>query len=101
MPAIARRGAVAVGSGRAGRLRRQTLAGSGPTAAQPVRASGPAASDAVKFAGARLALGLSTLFEDYAWTLQALVGFAMVLLGNYIVLSRRRDLSYRRKNADS
>jgi len=36
-----------------------------------------------------IALGLSTLFENYAWTLQALLGFAMVLLGNYIVLSRQ------------
>ncbi len=35
-----------------------------------------------------IALGLSTLFENYTWTLQALLGFAMVLLGNYIVLSR-------------
>ena len=35
-----------------------------------------------------IALGLSTLFENYVWTLQALLGFAMVLLGNYIVLSR-------------
>ena len=36
-----------------------------------------------------IALGLSTLFENYAWTLQALLGFAMVLFGNYIVLSRQ------------
>lgn len=35
-----------------------------------------------------IALGLSTLFEDYQWTLRALFGFALVLLGNYIVLSR-------------
>ena len=37
-----------------------------------------------------IALGLSTLFEDYQWTLRALFGFALVLLGNYIVLSRAR-----------
>jgi len=37
-----------------------------------------------------IALGLSTLFEDYQWTLRALFGFALVLLGNYIVLSRSR-----------
>jgi len=37
-----------------------------------------------------IALGLSTLFEDYQWTTRALVGFALVLLGNYIVLSRGR-----------
>jgi len=35
-----------------------------------------------------IALGLSTLFESYQWTLQAVFGFALVLLGNYIVLSR-------------
>ncbi len=35
-----------------------------------------------------IALGLSTLFEDYQWTLRAVFGFVLVLLGNYIVLSR-------------
>jgi len=38
-----------------------------------------------------IALGLSTLFEDYQWTLRALFGFALVLFGNYIVLSRSRN----------
>ncbi len=38
-----------------------------------------------------IALGLSTLFEEYQWTLRALFGFALVLLGNYIVLSRSRN----------
>lgn len=38
-----------------------------------------------------IALMLSTLFENYVWTLQAWAGFAMVLLGNYIVLSRRQS----------
>ena len=37
-----------------------------------------------------IALGLSTLFEDYQWTLRALFGFGLVLFGNYIVLSRAR-----------
>jgi len=37
-----------------------------------------------------IALGLSTLFEDYQWTLRAGFGFLLVLLGNYIVLSRSR-----------
>jgi drug/metabolite transporter (DMT)-like permease len=37
-----------------------------------------------------IALGLSTLFEDYQWTLRALFGFALVLLGNYVVLTRSR-----------
>ena len=40
-----------------------------------------------------IALGLSTLFEDYQWTLRAVFGFVLVLLGNYIVLSRSRRLS--------
>jgi len=37
-----------------------------------------------------IALGISTVFEDYQWTLRAAFGFALVLLGNYIVLSRAR-----------
>ena len=37
-----------------------------------------------------IALGLSTLFEDYQWTLRAVFGFALVLLGNYIVLTKTR-----------
>ena len=37
-----------------------------------------------------IALGISTLFEDYQWTLRALFGFALVLLGNYVVLTRSR-----------
>jgi len=37
-----------------------------------------------------IALGLSTLFEDYQWTMRALFGFTLVLLGNYIVLTRAR-----------
>ncbi|MDH3218505.1 MAG: DMT family transporter [Gammaproteobacteria bacterium] len=37
-----------------------------------------------------IALGLSTLFEDYQWTLRAVFGFALVLLGNYIVLTGRK-----------
>jgi drug/metabolite transporter (DMT)-like permease len=37
-----------------------------------------------------IALGLSTLFESYQWTLQATFGFALVLLGNYIVLGRSK-----------
>ena len=42
-----------------------------------------------------IALGLSTLFEDYQWTLRALFGFVLVLLGNYIVLTRgRRKAQY-------
>lgn len=35
-----------------------------------------------------IALGISTLFEDYQWTLRAVCGFALVLLGNYIVLTK-------------
>lgn len=39
-----------------------------------------------------IALGISTLFEDYQWTLRALFGFALVLFGNYIVLTKRRSV---------
>lgn len=35
-----------------------------------------------------IALGLSTLFEDYQWSIEALFGFCLVLLGNYIVLTK-------------
>ncbi|MCP4874531.1 MAG: DMT family transporter [Gammaproteobacteria bacterium] len=38
-----------------------------------------------------IALGLSTVFEDYQWTLRAVFGFGLVLLGNYIVLSKSRQ----------
>ena len=37
-----------------------------------------------------IALGISTLFENYQWTPRALFGFALVLLGNYIVLTKPR-----------
>lgn len=37
-----------------------------------------------------IALGISTLFEAYQWTPQAVFGFALVLLGNYLVLTRGR-----------
>ena len=36
-----------------------------------------------------VAIILSTLFEDYQWTLLAAGGFALVALGNYMVLKRR------------
>lgn len=35
-----------------------------------------------------IALGLSTLFEGYHWSIEALFGFCLVLLGNYIVLTK-------------
>ena len=35
-----------------------------------------------------IALGISTLFEDYQWTLRAGFGFLLVLLGNYIVVTK-------------
>ena len=38
-----------------------------------------------------IALALSTLFEDYRWTWRAGFGFALVLLGNYVVLARARQ----------
>jgi drug/metabolite transporter (DMT)-like permease len=36
-----------------------------------------------------VAIVLSTLFEDYQWTLLATGGFVLVALGNYMVLKRR------------
>lgn len=36
-----------------------------------------------------VAIVLSTIFEDYQWTLLAAGGFALVALGNYMVLKRR------------
>jgi drug/metabolite transporter (DMT)-like permease len=35
-----------------------------------------------------IALGISTLFEDYQWSIEALFGFCLVLLGNYVVLTK-------------
>ena len=35
-----------------------------------------------------IALLLSTLFEDYRWTMAAVFGFGLVLLGNYLVLGK-------------
>jgi drug/metabolite transporter (DMT)-like permease len=35
-----------------------------------------------------IALGISTLFENYLWSIEALFGFCLVLLGNYIVLTK-------------
>jgi len=35
-----------------------------------------------------IALGISTIFENYQWSLRAVFGFALVLLGNYIVLTK-------------
>jgi len=37
-----------------------------------------------------IALGLSTIFENYQWSLRAVFGFVLVLLGNYIVLSKTK-----------
>ncbi len=38
-----------------------------------------------------IALGISTLFENYIWTLQAIVGFILILLGNVLVLARKKS----------
>jgi drug/metabolite transporter (DMT)-like permease len=38
-----------------------------------------------------VALGLSTLFEDYRWSGYALAGVMLVLSGNYLALSQRRQ----------
>jgi drug/metabolite transporter (DMT)-like permease len=37
-----------------------------------------------------VALGISTLFEGYRWTIPAAAGVLLVLLGNLVVLSRRQ-----------
>jgi len=37
-----------------------------------------------------IALGLSTIFENYQWSSRAVFGFALVLLGNYIVLTKTK-----------
>jgi drug/metabolite transporter (DMT)-like permease len=37
-----------------------------------------------------IALGISTLFEDYRWTAGTIIGFILVLLGNYLVLKKPR-----------
>jgi drug/metabolite transporter (DMT)-like permease len=41
-----------------------------------------------------IALILSTLFEGYLWTANALIGVALVLAGNLIILTPR--ISFRR-----
>jgi drug/metabolite transporter (DMT)-like permease len=40
-----------------------------------------------------VALGISTLFEGYRWSVPALVGVFLVLVGNFLVLSRRRKMA--------
>ncbi len=40
-----------------------------------------------------VALALSTLFEDYRWTILAVVGFLLVLFGNFLVLSKPRKVA--------
>ena len=37
-----------------------------------------------------IALGLSTVFEGYQWSAGAIIGMVLVLLGNVLVLSRKR-----------
>jgi drug/metabolite transporter (DMT)-like permease len=39
-----------------------------------------------------VALGISTLFEGYRWSIPALAGVSLVLAGNFLVLSRRRQM---------
>lgn len=35
-----------------------------------------------------IALGISTLFEGYLWTFEAVFGFCLILIGNYLVLTK-------------
>ena len=37
-----------------------------------------------------IALGISTVFENYHWSQLAVFGFALVLIGNYLVLTKTR-----------
>ena len=37
-----------------------------------------------------IALGLSTVFESYQWSLRAVFGFVLVMFGNYVVLSKSK-----------
>jgi drug/metabolite transporter (DMT)-like permease len=37
-----------------------------------------------------VAILISTIFEDYQWTLMAALGFVMVAAGNYLVMGRRK-----------
>jgi drug/metabolite transporter (DMT)-like permease len=37
-----------------------------------------------------IALGISTIFENYQWSLRAVFGFALVLFGNYVVLTKSK-----------
>ena len=37
-----------------------------------------------------IALGLSTIFEDFHWTANTLIGIAFVLWGNFLVLVRKQ-----------
>ena len=45
-----------------------------------------------------IALGISTLFEDYRWTLGAFGGFVLVLVGNYLVLRTKATIKDRPAN---
>ena len=38
-----------------------------------------------------VAILISTIFEDYQWTLMAALGFVMVAAGNYLVMGRRKS----------
>ena len=40
-----------------------------------------------------VALGLSTLFEGYQWSVPAVAGVLLVLAGNFLVLSRRQKMT--------
>ena len=39
-----------------------------------------------------IALSISTVFEDYHWTLAAMFGFGLVLIGNYLVLRKPANI---------
>ncbi|KAA3609666.1 MAG: EamA family transporter [Calditrichaeota bacterium] len=43
-----------------------------------------------------IALALSTVFEKYIWTLPAVAGFALILLGNLLVISKKMPVKIHR-----
>jgi drug/metabolite transporter (DMT)-like permease len=51
---------------------------------------GPARASFVMVLVPLVALAISTLFEDYRWTLAAALGVVLVLAGNAVVLTARR-----------
>jgi drug/metabolite transporter (DMT)-like permease len=43
-----------------------------------------------------VALGISTVYEDYQWAAHNIIGVAVVLIGNWLVLNKKAFFSFRR-----